>query len=142
MGRSYARHLQLLTSGTGNHAELGGWNVDALQREPIDVSLLSETLLMAFVPWATMVQEETAALSQWQLDRYIHPLSLFLFPVTTTCLCAPEQKLFVENLAGYSCHKKKNSCNLLQSVLRLLWTCLYHKPSVSLLSDQFRSSFL
>lgn len=61
VGRSYARHLQLLTSGTGNHVELGGWTDHALQREPTDVSLLSETLLMAFVPWATMVQEETAA---------------------------------------------------------------------------------
>ena len=111
VGRSYARHLQLLTSGTGNHVALGGWNDHALQREPTDVSLLSETLLMTFVPWATMVQEETAALSQWQLDRYIRPFSLYLFPVTTKCLCAPEQKLLVENLAESSHHKKKSSCN-------------------------------
>jgi hypothetical protein len=50
---------------------------------------------MEFVPWATMVQEETTALSQWQFELYIHPL--YLFPVTTKRLCAPEQKLFVEN---------------------------------------------
>lgn len=111
VGRSYARHLQLLTSGSGYHVALRGWNDWALQRELANVSLLSETLLMAFVSWATMVQEETAALSQWQFECYIH--SLYLFPVTTKWTCAPEQKLFVENLAGSSC-RRKSSCNLLQ----------------------------
>jgi hypothetical protein len=37
-----------------------------LQCETAKVSLLSEILLMAFVSWATMVQDDTAALSQWQ----------------------------------------------------------------------------
>ena len=100
----------MLTSGTGNHVALGGWNVHALQRDPANASLLSETLLMSFVPWATMVQEETAALSQWHFELFIHPL--YSFPVATKRLFAPEQKLLVEDLArSFVPQEKKNSWN-------------------------------
>ena len=58
-----------------------------------------ETLLMAFVPWATMVQEETAALSQWQLDRYIHPLSLYLFYfLSQQKACVHRNRNFLSNI--------------------------------------------
>ena len=108
VGRSYARHLQLLTSGTGNHVELGGSTERAPLREPTDASLLSVTLSMAFVPWATMVQEETAALSQcsW-IVRYIHPLSLCFISCNNKTLVCTATETFCPKFSGGLRAKKK-----------------------------------
>lgn len=102
VGRSYARHLQLLTSGTGNHAELGGWKDRAPQREPTDASLLSWDPVNGVRTLGnngTGRNGRAVAVAVGSLYSSVEFIFI-LFPVATKSLCAPEQKIFVKYLAG------------------------------------------